>query len=53
MDDAGKQIKYKSINLTKGNNNIVIDQLASLPKGMYVVQVVMNNNLYNEKLIKR
>jgi len=53
MDDAGKQIVVKSINVSRGNNNIVLDQMVSLPKGVYFVQVIMNNNLYNEKLMKR
>ena len=53
MDDAGKQIVVKTINVSRGNNNIVLDQMVSLPKGVYFVQVIMNNNLYNEKLMKR
>ena len=53
MDDAGKQISYKSFTVNTGNNSIVIDQLSSLPKGMYVVQVIFNNTLYNQKLIKK
>jgi len=53
MDDAGKQIVIKSFNVSRGNNNIVLDQMVSLPKGVYFVQVIMNNNLYNEKLMKR
>ncbi len=53
MDNSGRQILTKSISVNNGNNSIMIDQLGYLPKGMYVVQVLLNNNLYNQKLIKK
>jgi Secretion system C-terminal sorting domain len=53
LDESGKQIKSGSYALSHGSNNVMIDQLAMLPKGMYVVQILVNNNLYNQKLIKR
>jgi len=31
----------------------MVDQLAMLPKGLYIVQILVNNNFYNQKLIKR
>ena len=31
----------------------MIDQLGTLPKGIYVIQVLINNNLYNQKIIKK
>jgi hypothetical protein len=53
LDESGKQIKNGSYALTRGNNSVMIDQLAMLPKGMYIVQILVNNNFYNQKLIKR
>ena len=53
IDNSGRQIMTKSISVSNGNNSIMIDQLGNLPKGMYVVQVLLNNTLYNEKLMKK
>ena len=30
----------------------MVDQLGNLPKGIYVIQVMVNNNLYNQKIVK-
>jgi hypothetical protein len=53
IDEAGRQILNKSFTVIGGNNNITIDQLGHLPKGIYVVQVMLNNNLYNQKIVKK
>ena len=53
IDNAGKQILTKSFTVTTGNNNMVVDQLAGLPRGIYVIQVMLNNNLYNQKIVKK
>jgi hypothetical protein len=53
IDNAGKQIITKSFTVTNGNNSIMIDQLGVLQRGIYVIQVVMNNNLYNQKIVKK
>lgn len=53
IDDAGRQIINRSVTVNTGNNSLMIDQLGSLPKGIYIVQVVLNNTLHNEKLIKK
>ena len=53
LDESGKTLRSGSYALTRGNNSLMIDQLATLPKGMYIVQVVVNNSLYNQKLIKK
>ena len=53
IDNAGKQILTKSFTVTSGNNNMVVDQLAGLPRGIYVIQVMLNNNLYNQKIVKK
>jgi len=31
----------------------MIDQLGYLPKGIYFVQVMVNDNLYNQKIVKK
>ena len=53
IDNAGKQILTKSFTVISGNNNMVVDQLAGLPRGIYVIQVMLNNNLYNQKIVKK
>ncbi|MBS1599621.1 MAG: T9SS type A sorting domain-containing protein [Bacteroidetes bacterium] len=53
MDNAGKQLLYRSFNINSGNNSLMIDQISNLPKGIYIVQVTMNNTLYTEKLVKK
>ena len=53
IDEAGRQILTKSFTVMAGNNNLTVDQLGHLPKGIYVVQVMLNNNLYNQKIVKK
>jgi Secretion system C-terminal sorting domain len=53
IDNSGRQIITKSFGVTNGNNSILVDQLGNLPKGIYVIQVIFNNNLYNQKIIKK
>ena len=53
VDNSGRQIMTKSFTVSNGNNSILIDQLGYLPKGIYIVQVMLNNQLYNQKLIKK
>ena len=53
IDNTGKQLMTKSFNVSTGSNNVLVDQLGYLPKGMYVIQVMLNNKLYNEKIIKK
>ncbi len=53
MDNSGRQILTKSIYVNNGSNSIMVDQLGYLPKGIYMVQVLLNNNLYNQKLLKK
>lgn len=53
IDNSGKQILTKSFTVTTGNNSVMVDQLGNLPKGIYVIQVMINNNLYNQKVVKR
>jgi Secretion system C-terminal sorting domain len=53
MDNSGRQIITKSFTITNGNNSIMIDQLGYLPKGIYFVQAMVNDNLYNQKIVKK
>jgi len=53
IDEAGRQILVKSFIAVSGNNNLTVDQLGHLPKGIYVIQVMLNNNLYNQKIVKK
>ncbi|PWT77185.1 MAG: hypothetical protein C5B59_04615 [Bacteroidetes bacterium] len=53
IDDAGRQVMSRTFNLNEGSNSLMIDQLTHLAKGIYVVQLVYNNNIYNQKLVKK
>jgi len=53
IDNAGKPITSKTFTVTNGNNSVLIDHLGFLPRGIYVIQVMVNNKLYNEKIIKK
>jgi hypothetical protein len=52
IDNSGRQIMLKTFNLNSGNNSLLIDNLGSLSKGVYFVQLVVGGSTYNEKLIK-
>ena len=53
MDNAGKPLITKSFPVNNGNNSVLIDQLGFLPRGIYIVQVMVNNTLYNQKVVKK
>ncbi len=53
IDNSGRQIITKSFTITNGNNSVMIDQLGYLPKGIYIIQVMINDNLYNQKIVKK
>jgi hypothetical protein len=53
IDNSGRQIMTKSFTVTNGNNSVMIDQLGYLPKGIYIIQVMINENLYNQKIVKK
>ncbi|HTQ26477.1 MAG TPA: T9SS type A sorting domain-containing protein, partial [Puia sp.] len=52
LDNSGRQLMIRSFGLNNGNNSLLIDKLSSLPKGIYFVQVFVDNTQYNEKLVK-
>jgi hypothetical protein len=53
IDNTGKQLLIKSFNVSNGSNSVLVDQLGYLPKGIYVIQVMLNNKLYNQKIVKK
>jgi hypothetical protein len=53
MDNTGKQIITKSFNAYKGTNSVTVDNLSALPRGVYILQIMLNNKLYTEKIVKR
>jgi hypothetical protein len=53
IDNSGKQIMTRSFTVINGNNSVVLDQIGNLPRGIYMIQVLVNNNLYNQKIIKK
>jgi hypothetical protein len=53
IDNTGKQLMIKSFNVSNGSNSVLVDQLGYLPRGIYVIQVMLNNKLYNQKIVKK
>jgi hypothetical protein len=53
IDNTGKPLMIKSFNVSNGSNSILVDQLGNLPRGIYVIQVMLNNKLYNQKIVKK
>ena len=53
IDNSGKQIFVKSFTVINGNNNMVVDQLGGLQRGIYIIQLMVNNEIYNQKIIKK
>jgi hypothetical protein len=50
---SGQLQNSKTINVTKGYNSIAVTGIASLAKGMYLVQIVSGNELVaSEKVVK-
>ena len=52
IDNSGRLITTRLFTLNNGNNSLLIDHLASLSKGIYIIQVFYGNTQYNEKLLK-
>jgi hypothetical protein len=53
MDNSGRQIMVRSFTLNPGNNNLTIDQLTALPRGIYFIQVAYNSSIITQKLVKQ
>lgn len=53
MDIAGKTVVTLTQNLNTGMNTIETAQLSQLPKGIYMVQLNINGQLTNHKLVKQ
>jgi hypothetical protein len=53
MDNSGREIMYRSFTVSNGNNSLMVDQLGNLPRGIYMIQVIVNNSMYNNKLVKQ
>lgn len=52
FDNTGKLLVSKQATLTKGVNNIVLDNLAALAKGFYIINVQAGEVVSTQKLIK-
>ena len=51
IDILGRTVITQSVYLTKGANEIVINGLANLQKGVYLVQLKVNGNTVTKKII--
>ena len=53
LDNAGIVVKYQIANLQKGENNIVIQNVAELPGGVYYLEVIGDHRSMKTKLMKQ
>lgn len=51
-DMYGHSVKRKTMTLYKGNSNVSIDDVSSLPPGLYILRAVFNGSVVQYKLIK-
>jgi hypothetical protein len=52
LDLSGKLMLQKTAELEKGNNVITIPETATIPKGLYMVVIVIKKAVYFEKFVK-
>jgi uncharacterized repeat protein (TIGR01451 family) len=51
VDATGKRIQQQVQQLIAGDNNVTVTAVSSLPVGIYMVQVVVNNEVFNQRLV--
>jgi hypothetical protein len=51
-DFSGRLLRRKAVQNGGGNISIVIDGLEVLPKGMYILEAIVDRRKYSEKLVK-
>ncbi len=51
-DAFGKPVNKKSILLNKGNSKIILDEVAKLPTGIYILRTQFNGKIIQNKLFK-
>jgi hypothetical protein len=52
FDNTGRMIASQQNAITKGVNNITIDNLAGLPRGIYMIKIQIGDDVITQKLIK-
>jgi hypothetical protein len=52
VDAAGRQVRTSKANAEKGYNDIWVNNLDGLSKGMYILKIYADGNVYQEKLVK-
>ena len=48
----GKAVSKKSFQLSKGNSKVIIDDVETLPAGIYILRTFFNNSISQAKLFK-
>ena len=52
FDVFGRVVSKKSVQISKGNSQAVLDNVSKLPTGMYVLRAVYNGSMVQNKLYK-
>ncbi|WP_336514350.1 T9SS type A sorting domain-containing protein [Pollutibacter soli] len=53
IDQSGRIVKSINQNLTNGANQVRLNDLSTLPSGVYVLQIAGKSTLINEKIMKQ
>ena len=53
VDYAGRIVKKQQITVQEGMNNIAVNNLSELMAGNYVAVLKIDNNIYNQKIMKQ
>jgi hypothetical protein len=51
FESSGRLIHSSATTVQKGNNVITMDELANQPRGLYFVQVYINDEIFREKIL--
>lgn len=52
IDGYGRPVRKKSMNVSKGSNSIYMENVSNLPPGMYIINVSLNGQMLQQKLMK-
>jgi hypothetical protein len=53
LTSDGKEILKQTRSITSGNNSILLDNLGELAKGIYVIEIIVNNVRITQTLVKQ
>jgi len=52
VDMSGRILHQKGMKLEQGTNNVMLNEVEKLKKGMYIIRILANGEVFTQKLIK-